>query len=306
MTPTLSTRDDDRVLIAGAGPIGLICGYWLARKGISVHIVDRFEEIPVDLRASTWHPATLDMLEEHGVTEHILAKGSKTPSWQYRFRDTGERAVFELSVLADETNHPYRVQCEQFHVVRYLAEKVGALDNATLWFGADAVGFAQYDDHVTLDVSRSGETTTLRGRYLIAADGGQSAIRQKAGIGFGGKTYEAVTLVAITDFPFEDHYEGLSGVNYVWTESSNFSLLRVPDRWRSGITPKPGQTPEEAFTDESIQAHFQAIVPRPSPMTSWPRACTGRTSAWPTLSMWAALCSPETPRTSIAQAEGWV
>ena len=70
MTPTLSTRDDDRVLIAGAGPIGLICGYWLARKGISVHIVDRFEEIPVDLRASTWHPATLDMLEEHGVTEH--------------------------------------------------------------------------------------------------------------------------------------------------------------------------------------------------------------------------------------------
>ena len=145
------------------------------------------------------------------------------------------------------------------------AEKVGALDNATLWFGADAVGFAQYDDHVTLDVSRSGETTTLRGRYLIAADGGQSAIRQKAGIGFGGKTYEAVTLVAITDFPFEDHYEGLSGVNYIWTESSNFSLLRVPDRWRSGITPKPGQTPEEAFTDESIQAHFQAIVPRPEP-----------------------------------------
>ena len=261
----MSTQDDDVVLIAGAGPIGLICAYWLGRKGISVHIVDRSEEIPVDLRASTWHPATLDMLEEYGVTEHILAMGSKTPSWQYRFRDTGERAVFELSVLSDETNHPYRVQCEQFHVVKYLAETVGALENVTLWYGAEAVGFAQADDHVTLDVRRGGETVTLRGRYLIAADGGQSVIRQKLGIGFSGKTYEAVTLVAITDYPFEDHYEGLSGVNYIWTERSNFSLLRVPDRWRSGITPRPGQTPEEALTDDSIEAHFQAIVPKPEP-----------------------------------------
>ena len=261
----MSTQDDDVVLIAGAGPIGLICAYWLARKGISVHIVDRSESIPVDLRASTWHPATLDMLEEYGVTEHILATGSKTPSWQYRFRDTGERAVFELSVLSDETNHPYRVQCEQFHVVKYLAETVGALENVTLWYGAEAVGFAQAEDHVTLDVHRAGETVTLRGRYLIAADGGQSVIRQKLGIGFSGKTYEAVTLVAITDYPFEDHFEGLSGVNYIWTERSNFSLLRVPDRWRSGITPRTGQTPEEALSDDSIEAHFQAIVPKPEP-----------------------------------------
>ncbi len=264
-TAILANRDDERVLIVGAGPIGLICGYWLARKGISVHIVDRSEQIPVDLRASTWHPSTLDMLEEYGVTAHILAKGSTTPSWQYRFRDTGERAVFDLSVLSDETNHPYRVQCEQFHVVKYLAETVSALENATLWYGAEAVGVAQDDDHVTLDVCRCGETTTLSGRYLIAADGGQSSIRQKLGIGFDGKTYEAVALVAITDFPFEDHYEGLSGVNYIWTETSNFSLLRVPDRWRSGITPNPGQTPEEALADESIEAHFQAIVPKPEP-----------------------------------------
>ena len=79
----------DRVLIVGAGPIGLICAYRLALLDIPVVIVDRSPDIPTDLRASTWHPATLDMLEEIGVTNVILEKGAVCPSWQYRFQDTG-------------------------------------------------------------------------------------------------------------------------------------------------------------------------------------------------------------------------
>jgi len=70
-------------------------------------------------------------------------------------------------------------------------------------------------------------------------------------------------MVAITDFPFEDFYEGLSGVNYIWTKKSNFSLLKVPNRWRSGITPLKGQSPEEALSDKALEDHFQKIYKRP-------------------------------------------
>ncbi len=252
----------DRVLIAGAGPIGLICAYRLSLLGIPVVIVDRATEIPADLRASTWHPATMDMLEEIGVTDVILEKGAVCPSWQYRFQSTGERAVFDMRVLEGETRHPYRVQCEQFHVVRHLAELVSRRDNVDLRWGVEAVEVAQDDDGVAMTVVHDGVRETIKGRFLIGADGGRSQVRDQLGLGFDGKTYPIFTMVAITDFPFEKHYEGLSNVSYVWTDTGNFSLLRVPDRWRSGITPLPDQTPEDALSDENINAHFQRIVPR--------------------------------------------
>ena len=252
----------DRVLIVGAGPIGLICAYRLSLLDIPVVIVDRSPDIPTDLRASTWHPATLDMLEEIGVTDVILEKGAVCPSWQYRFQDTGERAVFELRVLEDETGHPYRVQCEQFHVVRHLAELLASRDNVDIRWGSETFSVDQSDDGVSMTLGSGGEKETLSGRFLIGADGGRSKVRESLGLGFDGKTYPIFTMVAITDFPFEEHYEGLSNVSYVWTETGNFSLLRVPDRWRSGITPRPGQTPEDALSDENINDHFQRIVPR--------------------------------------------
>jgi len=255
----------ERVLIAGAGPIGLICAYRLSGMGIPVTVYDKSREIPTDLRASTWHPATLDMLEDLGVTEEILAKGAKCPSWQYRFQDTGERAVFELRVLEGETGHPYRVQCEQFHVVRYLVDRLADCDNVEVHWGAEVVGVGQGDDHAALTIRRDGTEEVVTGRFVIGADGGHSTVRQALGLGFDGKTYPIFTMVAITDFPFEEHYEGLSNVSYVWTADGNFSLLRVPDRWRSGITPQPDQTPEEALSDDNINAHFQRIVPRDQP-----------------------------------------
>lgn len=252
----------DRVVIAGAGPIGLICAYRLSLLDIPVVVVDKSTEIPTDLRASTWHPATLDMLEEIGVTDEILAKGAKCPSWQYRFQKTGERAVFELRVLEGETNHPYRVQCEQFHVVRHLVDLISKRDNVDLHWGAEVVGVSQGDDQASFIVKTQDGEETLSGRFAIGADGGRSTVRQALDLGFDGKTYPIFTMVAITDFPFEEYYEGLSNVSYVWTEDGNFSLLRVPDRWRSGITPRPDQTPEEALSDDNINAHFQRIVPR--------------------------------------------
>ncbi len=252
----------ERVLIAGAGPIGLICAHRLSLLGITVEVFDKSTEIPTDLRASTWHPATLDMLEEIGVTDEILAKGAKCPSWQYRFQSTGERAVFDLRVLEGETRHPYRVQCEQFHVVRHLVNLLSGRDNVAIHWGAEVVGVSQSEDRAALTVRRDGQEEVHEAPFVIGADGGHSTVRQSLGLGFDGKTYPIFTMVAITDFPFEEHYEGLSNVSYVWTDDGNFSLLRVPDRWRSGITPQPDQTPEEALSDDNINAHFQRIVPR--------------------------------------------
>ena len=257
------TKIDDRILIVGAGPVGLTCAYSLALAGIPVTVLEREPDVPHDLRATTWHPPTLDFMDDLGVADHLIANGHCAPTWQQRIKETGERAVFDLGLLHGETRHPYRLQCEQVHAVRFLTERLLEIDASSVRFGTSVSAVDQVDAGVAVTVDEMGEQSVISARYLVGADGAHSIVRKALGLDFAGKTYETLLLVAtIGYFPFEDHHEGLSDVNYVWSDEGNFSLLRVPGKWRSGIRPKPGRSPEESLTDAAIQDHFNAIVPR--------------------------------------------
>ncbi len=260
------TKVDDRVLIVGGGPVGMTCAYSLALAGIPVTVFEREPDVPLDVRATTWHPATLDFMDDLGVVDHLIANGHRAPTWQQRIKETGERAVFDLGVLRGETRHPYRLQCEQVHAVRFLTERLLEIDAASVRFGATVSAVDQDDDGVTVTVDEAGGRSVHSGRYLVGADGSHSVVRKALGLGFAGKTYETLRLVAtIGDFPFQDHLDGLSEVNYVWSDEGSFSLLRVRGKWRSGVRQKPGHPPEEALTDAALQDHFNAIVPRTEP-----------------------------------------
>jgi 2-polyprenyl-6-methoxyphenol hydroxylase-like FAD-dependent oxidoreductase len=108
------------VLIVGGGPVGLTAALCLAAADIPVILFEADPAVSEDLRASTFHPPTLDMLDRFGLGTALVARGLITPSWQVRLHETGERAVFDLSLLKDETNHPYRLQCEQQKLQRLL------------------------------------------------------------------------------------------------------------------------------------------------------------------------------------------
>ncbi|MEO1105559.1 MAG: FAD-dependent monooxygenase, partial [Pseudomonadota bacterium] len=101
------------VIISGGGPVGLCLTLLLARAGVEVMVCEAEAELGQDLRASTFHPPTLDMLESLGLTAPLIGQGLICPDWQVRMHPSGDRAVFELSVLKGETAHPYRLQCEQ-------------------------------------------------------------------------------------------------------------------------------------------------------------------------------------------------
>lgn len=201
------------------------------------------------------------MLEQLDLAAPLVAAGLKTPTWQVRMHPSGDRAVFDLGVLADDTRHPYRLQCEQQVLCELLEARLAHLPNVTLCRGAEVINVVQADQRVTLEVRRtSGEIDTLTGDWVIGADGARSRVREAAGLRFEGSTYPETTLLATTTFRFEDHLEGLSNVNYCWSVEGTFSLLRLPQLWRVSLYADEGESTESALTSESIQAKLQRIV----------------------------------------------
>ena len=96
----------ERVLVAGAGPVGLVAAACLVAEGIPVTIVEAEEDLPDDLRASTFHPPTLDMLERFpGLVDDLVAQGLVCPTWQFRDRREG---VEEDSIKAQSRAPPPR------------------------------------------------------------------------------------------------------------------------------------------------------------------------------------------------------
>src|SRR3954451_2108910 len=100
----------DRVLIAGAGPVGLVAAANLVRHGVPVTVLEALPDLSEESRASTFHPPTLDMLERLGVAEALTSQGLVATQFQYRNRRDGLIAHFDFADIAARTAHPLRLQ----------------------------------------------------------------------------------------------------------------------------------------------------------------------------------------------------
>lgn len=257
---------DAQVAILGAGPVGLFAALRLSHLGVSCQLFEAERELPQDLRASTFHPPTLELLDEFGLTEALLAQGRVCPTWQVRLHPSHERAEFDLSLLKAETRHPYRLQCEQFRLCRLLLGELRGQGNVELRFGHQVTALRQDGAGVHLDVESARGAQRFQALFAIGADGARSIARRCLGLSFQGQTYLETTILATTPFPFEEHLPGLSGINYVWREGGGtFSLLHLPQIWRCSLYPNPGESLEDAIAPEAIQRKLQGIVSRSEP-----------------------------------------
>lgn len=258
-------KDTPRVLIVGAGPVGLTSALRLSAADIPVMVVEAEAAVPRELRASTWHPPTLEMLQPYGLADALIAQGLVTPTWQIRLHNTGERAVFDLGVLKDDTPYPFRLQCEQSRLGELIVGQLAGNPFVDLRFATRLVDFTQGADGVSAVIEHDGEQESVAVEWLIGADGARSTVRGKLNVALEGQTYPETTILATTRFPFHEHLEGLSNVNYVWSDWGTFSLLRLPGVWRASLYPADGESIEEAVTPEAIERKLQRIVPKDGP-----------------------------------------
>lgn len=256
-----------RVIIAGAGPAGMVAAAYLAGEGIPVTIVEQARDLPDDLRASTFHPPTLDMLTRFGVVERMIAQGLVCPTWQFRDRHSGVIATFEMGRLAGDTAHPYRLQCEQWRLTRMLRDLLAANPDVTFLYDAKATGVVQDADGVTLAVERpDGSTEQLRAAFLIGADGARSAVRRSLGIDFDGMTIPETYLTLSTTFRFEAAIPDLANIAYISDPEEWFVLLQAAGLWRVLLPTAPEEAADEArmLDPARIEERMQGVLANPA------------------------------------------
>ena len=253
----------DPIIVAGAGPVGGLLALYLAREGFNVVLLEKDKTLPEDLRASTFHPPSMDMLDRLDLMPRLIELGLIVACYQYRDRRSNEIAEFDMSAIKDETKHPYRLQCEQWRLNKICCEELSKIPNAKVLFQHGVVKVIDQDaDGVNILLSTPDGEKTMRGSYVIGAEGANSMIRQSTGLQYAGFTYPEKFLVASTPYPLEKFLPRLAGVNYVSDPEEWCVVLRCNNMWRVLFPTKPGETNERLLSDEYIQDRLQHLAPK--------------------------------------------
>jgi 3-(3-hydroxy-phenyl)propionate hydroxylase len=225
-----------------------------------VLVLERYDQLSSMARASTFHPPTLEMLETVGVTDELMRIGLRVDRYQFRDRRAGIIAEFDYSVLAGDTRYPFRIQCEQHLATPILLERLQKLDGR-IRFGHRVRSVRQDDRGVDVEVETSDKSQTIRGQYVIGADGAHSAVRESVGVDFEGMTYPDLYLVTNTLYPLDQALPGLSLVNYLSDPDEWLAILHTSTNWRvlMPVPPAMAQTgkPDRAF----VVQRLQGVVP---------------------------------------------
>lgn len=249
-----------QVAIAGAGPVGTVLATLLAQAGIDVVLLEAGADCAQDLRASTFHPPTLEMLDQIGITAMLLEKGLKAPVYHWRDRQSGEVIDFDLAEIGDVTRYPFRIQCEQYHLSRALADGLAKYSSASVRFGARLLTFEETADGVDVAYETMTGIERLHCDYLIGADGANSVVRKWLGVEFDGFTYSERFLCLSTEHELRDELPNLALVNYVSDPQEWLVLLRVPSLWRVLVPTDGTQSDDELRSDAMKNAIFDRLV----------------------------------------------
>lgn len=250
------------VIVVGGGPVGTTTALKLAKRGMTVALFEKREASTLEHRASTFHPPTLEMLEELGLTQPLIDAGIIARSYQFRDATIGKIVELDFAVLDDDTAYPYRVQVEQSRLTAAAQQVISGEPNVTSTLGAEVIAIRESDDGFEVDVrGEDGAVSASTSTYLVAADGSRSLVREHYDIDFSGHTYPERYLVITTSLPLHEIHEDLAVVNYVADPENWHVLLRNPSGWRVLFPCDPALTSEQQTDPAYVVSQLRRVVP---------------------------------------------
>jgi 3-(3-hydroxy-phenyl)propionate hydroxylase len=256
------------VVVAGAGPTGLMCALALGRQGIPVIVLEGEPTLAHDLRAGTFHPPTLELMAPYGITARMHETGLQVRQWQIRDLRGEFVAQFDLGRIADVTPYPYRLHLEQHRLTPIQLDILRRETDADVRFGHQLTGFVQHADRVDVEVAAGGRTETIAASWLIGADGGRSTVRKVLDVEFEGFTWPEQFVVASTHYDYAQH--GFAMNSYISDPVNWAAVFKMPHEgppgiWRAVFPGASGLSDEALLAPEAIEPAMQKLVPRGVP-----------------------------------------
>jgi 2-polyprenyl-6-methoxyphenol hydroxylase-like FAD-dependent oxidoreductase len=179
----MSANHDSDVIVVGAGPVGLVAGCELARRGLRVRVIDKLAQPTDQSRAIAVHARSLDMFDQMGIVDNLLSTGIKARAMQMH---AGGRDLFRVPLDGVDSAFPFMLTTAQTETERVLGDHLRSL-GVTVDHGIELIALSQDADAVHLTLrGGDGSTEQVSASWAIGADGGQSTVRKMVGTKLAG------------------------------------------------------------------------------------------------------------------------
>jgi 3-(3-hydroxy-phenyl)propionate hydroxylase len=250
-------QDRKKVVVVGAGPAGMVTALELARHGVSSVVLASELQLSQGSRAICFTRRSMEILQQVGVAERMTANGLP---WRFGNSFYRGQRVFRMEAPhdADDRFSPI-INMQQQYLEEYLHDACQAQPLIDFRWGNKVNQVEQKDGYAALEVDTAEGPYALESDWVVAADGGRSAIRSAMSLQMEGASYEGFFVIADIQIDLPLPTERLAFFDPDWNPGNTILMHREPHGiWRVDYQLPPGETPEQALRPESLKACIDA------------------------------------------------
>lgn len=265
---------NDRVVVVGAGPVGMVVALALTDAGIPVTVLESGETVCLDMRAPAFHAPTIDMLEDVGLLDRLLPVASLEREMRFSDRGLGMNVELDMQVLSRRFRNPYDMLVGQQWFTAQAYEMLSQRDCEVL-FSHRVTSVEQTGESAVVHADTPNGPVRIAAPWVIGCDGAGSAVRISQNIEFEGYTWPERFLLIHTKEDFSDLY---GRVNFIADGPKWQLVVRIPygpgpDDWLFRVVSSvpEGMDVAEAASPDALQENLRRLRPGKSefPVANW-------------------------------------
>lgn len=214
------------ILIAGAGPVGLLLAIQLQRFGIPYRLIEKNAGPSTYTKAMAIHSRTLEIFDEIGVAQDMINAGHRLN--RFRIQSYGDTILtYQFSLL--DAKYPFLLCLAQSTTESILLDKLRSLGGDVEW-ETELTSVKQIGDEIHTTIHHQDKESVFKSTWLAACDGARSTIRRQLDLSFDGGMYHSHFMLADVDIEWDGGTD--EGVFFLGDQAGYVAVAPLNDQKR--------------------------------------------------------------------------